>query len=304
MQSGRRPVSGVLLLDKPVGASSNHALQAVKRLYRAEKAGHAGTLDPLASGLLPVFLGDATRFCGYLLDADKEYRAEISLGETTRTGDSEGEVLLRRPVNVDLHQLAGVLQRFQGPQTQIPPMYSALKRDGQPLYVLARRGQTVERAPRNIEIRKLELSRFVGDRISLDVICSKGTYIRTLAEDIGEALGCGAHLRGLRRTSTGTLELADATSLAEIQALDETGRDALLRPVDAILEGLPSVRIDEAAAIRFCHGQALDCGGAKGGLCRVYAPNARFLGLAEVTVEGRLTPRRLLAEVRRAAPTG
>ena len=194
----RRRVSGVLLLDKPVGISSNHALQAAKRLYRAEKAGHAGTLDPLASGLLPVLLGDATRFSGFLLNAEKGYRADVRLGAKTTTGDAEGEVLERRPVHAGQAEVEAVLSRFLGPQTQIPPMYSALKRNGQPLYELARRGETVEREPRNIEIFRLELQSWEPEKLVLDVSCSKGTYIRTLAEDIGEALGCGAHLIPVR----------------------------------------------------------------------------------------------------------
>ncbi len=300
----RRRISGVLLLDKPVGISSNHALQAAKRLFRAEKAGHAGTLDPLASGLLPVFLGEATRFCGYLLDADKRYLAQITLGATTRTGDAEGEVLDRRPVDVSATQLAAVLQRFLGRQTQIPPMYSALKRDGQPLYMLARRGETVERVPRTIEIRNLDLRKFDANRIVLEVTCSKGTYIRTLAEDIGEALGCGAHLGGLRRTATGALELTQAASLDAIQALTEAERDALLRPVDAVLGALPKSELNDAEAARFCHGQVLALSGTETGVCRVYAPQARFLGLGEIAEDGRLIPKRLLREAGKATSTG
>ena len=300
----RRRISGVLLLDKSIGISSNHALQAVKRLYRAEKAGHAGTLDPLASGLLPVFLGDATRFCGYLLDSDKRYRADIRLGSTTRTGDTEGEVLERRPVDVSATQLARVLEGFLGSQTQIPPMYSALKRNGQPLYVLARRGETVERMPRAIKIRKLELLEFEGNRIVLEVTCSKGTYIRTLAEDIGAALGCGAHLGGLRRTATGAFELSQAVTLDALQALTEAERDTLLRPSDAILGGLPKAELNEADAARFCHGQILPLHGGKSGVCRVYAPPARFLGLGEIADDGSLIPKRLLGEAGKASPTG
>lgn len=304
MRVVRRQVSGVLLLDKSIGCSSNHALQAAKRAYRAQKAGHAGTLDPLASGLLPVFFGEATRFSGYLLDADKRYLADISLGSTTRTGDAEGEVLERHPVDVSLPQVEDVLRRFLGAQTQIPPMYSALKRDGQPLYVLARRGETVERAPRNITIRKLDLLGFDGNRLRLEVTCSKGTYIRTLAEDIGAALGCGAHLAGLRRTATGALELAQATSLESIQALSEAERDALLRPADAVLGGLPALELDERAAARFGHGQALEFPGGEPGIHRVYASQERFLGLGVIAEGGRLTAKRLLAEAGKLPPSG
>ncbi len=279
-------------------------MQAAKRLYRAEKAGHAGTLDPLASGLLPVFFGEATRFCGYLLDADKRYTAEVRLGATTRTGDAEGEVLQRFPVEVSQRQVEDVLRDFLGAQSQIPPMYSALKRDGQPLYVLARRGETVERAPRKIEIRQLVLQWFEADRVELDVTCSKGTYIRTLAEDIGAALGCGAHLSGLRRIATGALDIAQAHSLDSIQGMDEAERDALLRPADVVLQGLPRVDLDEQAAERIGHGQALESSGVEPGICRLYAPRDRFLGLGEVGEGGRLTPKRLLDEAGKASPSG
>ncbi|MBS0336048.1 MAG: tRNA pseudouridine(55) synthase TruB [Proteobacteria bacterium] len=300
----RRRVSGVLLLDKPVGISSNHALQAVKRLFRAEKAGHAGTLDPLASGLLPILLGDATRFSGYLLNAEKGYAAEIRLGATTTTGDAEGEVLVRRPVHVERPGLEATLRGFLGPQSQVPPMYSALKRDGQPLYVLARRGETVERAARNIEIVSLDLEAFEGDRVAISVTCSKGTYIRTLAEDIGEALGCGAHLSALRRTATGAFRIAEAVTLEALGRMDEGGRDALLRPVDLILAQLPPVVLEEAVAARFCHGQAVQLDAVPGGVSRVYGPAARFLGLGEDGGGGRLIPKRLLAERRQDSPTG
>lgn len=299
----RRRISGVLLLDKPVRMTSNHALQVVKRIFRAEKAGHAGTLDPLASGLLPIFLGEATRFSGYLLDADKGYEAQISLGVTTRTGDTEGEVLERRPVNVSEADLAATLQRFLGAQTQVPPMYSALKRDGTPLYVLARRGETVERAPRTIKISVLRMRAFNADQILLDVTCSKGTYIRTLAEDIGAALGCGAHLSGLRRTATGSFLLAQSVALDALMAMTETERDALLKPADAILGLLPEVELDERAAVLFCFGQVVFLPDSVIGVCRVYAPSARFLGLGEVSAAGRLAPKRLLGEPIRVSPT-
>ena len=300
----RRRVSGVLLLDKPVGISSNHALQAAKRLFRADKAGHAGTLDPLASGLLPVLLGDATRFSGFLLNAEKGYRADISLGARTTTGDAEGEVLERRPVSAGQAQVEAVLARFRGSQSQTPPMYSALKRDGQPLYALARRGETVEREPRDIEIFRLELQSWEPERLVLDVSCSKGTYIRTLAEDIGEALGCGAHLGGLRRTATGAFRIEEAVSLEALDLLAEGGRDALLRPVDAVLAQLPKVGLDEALAGRFCHGQTVALAGVPAGVSRVYGPSGRFLGLGEHGGEGRLTPKRLMAEAAKASPTG
>lgn len=299
----RRRVSGVLLLDKPTGISSNHALQAVKRLFRAEKAGHAGTLDPLASGLLPILLGDATRFSGYLLDAPKCYEAKIQLGATTTTGDAEGEILERKPVNISGGQLDAALRGFLGRQTQIPPMYSALKREGTPLYVLARRGETVERAPRAIDIASLDLLSFEAPRLSVRVACSKGTYIRTLAEDIGGVLGCGAHLYGLRRTATGSFQIDDAVSLDRLDALTEIERDGQLRPPDAIVSQFPAVQLDEPTEIRFCQGQSVALPDAPGTVCRVYGHGGRFLGLGERSEAGRLAPKRLLGEGRDDLPT-
>jgi len=286
----------VLLLDKPVGISSNHALQAVKRLYRAEKAGHAGTLDPLASGLLPVLLGEATRFSGYLLDAAKRYEADIQLGVTTTTADAEGEILERKAVSVGRAEIGALMAHFLGTQTQVPPMYSALKRDGTPLYVLARRGETIEREPRTIQIHSLDLLSLEKDRLAVAVACSKGTYIRTLAEDIGAALGCGAHLAGLRRTATGALELAQATTLDALASLAEDERDALLKPVDEILGQFPRIDLDDAAQARFCHGQAIAQARIPPGVCRIYGPSGHFLGLAEERDQGWLAPKRLLGE--------
>jgi len=250
-----------------------------------------------------VLFGDATRFSGYLLNAEKGYAAEIRLGAKTATGDAEGDVLERRPVSAGRAEVEATLQRFLGPQTQIPPMYSALKRDGQPLYVLARRGETVERAPRSIEILRLELESFEADKLAISVTCSKGTYIRTLAEDIGEALGCGAHLSGLRRTATGAFRIEEAVTLERLDQLGEDERDALLRPVDLILGQLPQARLDEAVAVRFCHGQAVQLEGVPEGVSRVYGPSGRFLGLGENEGGGRLVPKRLLAQ-QPDSPTG
>ena len=219
-----KQVDGVLLLDKPLHLSSNDALQKARRFFSAAKAGHTGTLDPLATGLLPVCFGEATKFSADLLDADKAYVADVRLGQTTATGDAEGEVLQTRPVQVSAEQLAAVLPRFTGVIAQVPPMYSALKRDGKPLYELARQGLEVEREAREVTILSLAASDFDGINFRLHVDCSKGTYIRTLAEDIGETLGCGAHLTGLRRTRVGPLELDRAVSLVELENTEEADR--------------------------------------------------------------------------------
>ncbi len=287
-----RRVDGVLLLDKPSGITSNDALQKARRLFSAEKAGHTGTLDPMASGLLPVCFGEATKFSADLLDADKTYEATLRLGVTTTTADAEGEVLETRAVAVDEAALHGVLPRFTGPIEQVPPMYSALKRDGRPLYELARQGIEVERAARAVTIHELTLLAFAGDDVSLRVRCSKGTYIRTLAEDIGRTLGCGAHLTVLRRTGVGPLELGGARTLAEIEAVAEEAREALLLPVDTLLRGLPRVVLDEAASLRFGNGNPVDADIA--GPCRVYAGD-RLLGLGLGDGAGRLHPKRLVA---------
>ncbi len=300
----RRRVDGILLLDKPVGLSSNHALQAAKRLFQAEKAGHAGTLDPLASGLLPVLLGDATRFSGYLLDAPKCYEANVQLGVTTTTADAEGAVLERREVDVSRGQLESVLERFLGTQTQVPPMHSALKREGTPLYVLARRGETVDRPARTIEISAIELVSHEADRFTVRVACSKGTYIRTLAEDIGAALGCGAHLYGLRRTATGSFKIEEAVSLDRLSEIAEGDRDSLLAPPDSIVKQLERVDLDALAEARFCQGQAVPKEGFPQGVCRVYGGTGRFLGLGEMQGEDRLAPKRLLAERKEPTATG
>ena len=287
-----------------MGISSNHALQAAKRLYRAEKAGHAGTLDPLASGLLPVLLGDATKFSGFLLDAAKGYDAGIRLGITTATADAEGEILERKPVTVDRETVLAVLQRFLGVQTQIPPMHSALKRQGTPLYVMARRGESVERIPRRIEIFALDLLDFGGETLSVRVACSKGTYVRTLAEDIGAALGCGAHLSSLRRTATGPFDLSSAFRLEDLQALAEPQRDELLIPPDGVLNQLPRAELGPGMETRFCQGQSVVIQGLPAATYRVYDAAGRFLGLGEAGEAGGLAPKRLLSERNDPSPTG
>ncbi|MEO8297709.1 MAG: tRNA pseudouridine(55) synthase TruB [Burkholderiales bacterium] len=269
----RRPVHGVLLLDKPVGLSSNDALQKAKWLLRAEKAGHTGTLDPLASGLLPLCFGAATKFSQVSLDADKRYTATLRLGQTTTTGDAEGELLLERPVTHSAERLGQILAGFLGPIAQVPPMYSALKHEGKALYAYARAGVTIEREARQVTIHALNLVESAGDRLVLDVVCSKGTYVRTLAEDIGEALGCGAHLSALRRTGSGPLDVAQAVPLATLTEMEEARREALLLPPDALLQEWPAVRLPADEAGKFLSGMRRRIKLADAPQVRVYGPS-------------------------------
>ncbi len=276
--------------------TSNAALQSARRIFSAAKAGHTGTLDPLATGLLPLCFGEATKFSADLLNADKTYEAELLFGSTTDTGDSEGVVLECRPVEFRKVDLDAALQRFRGPISQIPPMYSALKRDGKPLYELARQGIEVEREAREVTIHELLLLDFSDDRCRLRVVCSKGTYIRTLAEDIGRVLACGAHLTALRRIAVGSLDIADAVTLDHLNALPEEGRIKCLQAPDALLQTLPAVRLDEDAELRFSHGNPVDIGAGVApapGKCRVYGTN-RLLGLGEMDDSGKVHPRRLV----------
>lgn len=294
----RRAVDGVLLLDKPAGITSNAAIQAVRRLYNAAKAGHTGTLDPLATGLLPVCFGEATKFSHALLGADKSYSATIRLGVTTTTGDLEGEVIERKPVAVDRANMDRVLERFTGAIQQVPPMYSAIKRDGQPLYKLARAGQVVERVPREVQIRKLALTRFGADEMEVSVTCSKGTYIRVLAEDIGRELGCGGCLATLRREGVGEFNLSGgAVTLERLDTATPTERDALLLPADALVASLPRIDLDAAQAQRLRQGRPVERAGAgAAGLARVYGPARDFLGVVEVTGPGLMVARRLCSQ--------
>lgn len=269
-------IDGALLLDKPVGVSSNFALQKAKRIMGARKAGHGGTLDPLASGLLVVVFGEATKFAGPLLDGDKEYLATLQLGVTTATGDAEGEVLERRPVAGGIQEVLG---RFRGEIEQIPPMFSALKRDGVPLYKLARRGEEVERKPRRVTITQLELTGGGADRPELRVRCTKGTYIRTLGQDIGAALGCGAHLAALRRTASGRFRIEDAASLDALAGMTPEARQQRLLPLAELLVGLPRAELDAGSAARLRNGQALPISGLAQGICGVYGPGGVVIGL-------------------------
>ncbi len=298
-----RPLSGILVLDKPAGISSNRALQQVKRLYSAAKAGHTGSLDPLATGVLPLCFGEATKFSQFLLDADKAYTATFVLGVTTVTGDGDGEVLEQRSAaELTCDAVAAALTGFQGVIEQVPSMYSAIKHQGQPLYKLARAGQDVERKPRSVVVHSLRLEAFrPGPRAEIDVAvaCSKGTYIRSIAEDLGRALGCGAHVSALRRTAAGPFRIDDAVSLPLLEALHADGRtadmDALLQPADAALYGLPLLRLSESGGFYLRRGQPVQVPNApSNGMVRVALETGEFLGVGEILDDGRVAPRRLV----------
>lgn len=292
----RRRLDGVLLLDKPTGLGSNAALQAVKQMYRAEKAGHAGTLDPLASGLLPILFGEATKFSQLALDSDKEYVANARLGITTTTADAEGEVLERKPVEVRESAIEPAMALLRGPIKQVPPMYSALKHAGQPLYALARQGRSVERAARRVNIYEFQLLRFGGDNLDLRIRCSKGTYVRTLVEDLGRALACGAHLASLRRVAAGDFRIADAVTFEQLQPATPAERDHLLLPVERLLAGLPRVDLAEPLAERFARGQQIQLERTPVGYCSVYGAQGCLLGIGDAGPLGELRPRRLVAQ--------
>ncbi len=299
-----RDIDGILLLDKPLHLTSNEALQRVKRLYQANKAGHTGSLDPLATGLLPVCLGGATKFSTYLLDADKHYRVRIRLGVTTTTADAEGEVLETRPVvGVDEAWLRAVMERFLGPIEQLPPMYSAVKHQGERLYKLARQGIEVERQPRTVTIHSMELIDLALPELELDVHCSKGTYVRTLAEDLGAELGCGGHVIGLRRTGVGPYVEPERrfVTLDEIEDLIAAHEDpypaldSLLLPLESALEHWPAVRLTADAAFYLGQGQAVLVPQAPTeGLVRLYDPSHHFLGVGFILDDGKVQPKRLL----------
>ncbi len=290
-------VDGVLLLDKAAGLTSNAALQIAKRLLNACKAGHTGSLDPIATGLLPLTFGEATKMSQFLLDADKRYAAVFRLGQSTTTYDSEGEVTRTQPVAVERREVERQMARFTGEIEQVPPMYSAIKQGGKSLYKLARAGVEVERAPRRVTVHEFRLVSLDGDRLAVEIACSKGTYIRSLAHDLGEALGCGAHVAELRRVAVGTLRVEDATTLAAIEALPTPeARATLLKPVDTMLVGLPAVELTSLAAHYLRQGQAVTARHDLAlGWVRLYEPGRGFLGLGEVLDDGRVAPRRLLA---------
>jgi tRNA pseudouridine55 synthase len=293
----RAAVSGVLLLDKPAGMTSNQALQQAKRLLLARKAGHTGSLDPIATGLLPLCFGEATKLSRFMLDADKRYAAVIQLGVSTATFDAEGAVVARRPVHVDRRRLERLLAEFHGEIEQVPPMYSAIKRGGRPLYELARAGIEVEREARRVVIREIELREFAQDRVTVEIVCSKGTYVRSLAHDLGERLGCGAHLAQLRRLAVGSLTLERAVTLDALAQLpDAAARAQRLVAADTAVSAIPDVRLTQLATHYLLRGQPVSVRHREvPGWVRLYDEHDRFIGIGEVLDDGRVAPRRLLA---------
>lgn len=290
----RRSIHGIFLLNKPLDISSNGALQRVRWLFRAQKAGHTGALDPLATGLLPICLGEATKFSHFLLDSVKQYRTTVKLGQTTTTGDVEGEILQQRPVpKLTKELIEDVLTKFRGDIHQIPPMYSALKKHGKPLYELARQGIVIERESRPITIEKLTLISFTEESLTLDVTCSKGTYIRVLGEDIGEALSCGAHLSALHRTATGHFNLIPEYTIEYLEHLTEKERESLLLPVHSPVEHLPKVQVPEGRKKYFCSGLDSNIDHIAEDQVLVFDHDL-CLGLGHITDKKRLVPKRVL----------
>ncbi|EHZ2653317.1 tRNA pseudouridine(55) synthase TruB [Vibrio vulnificus] len=301
-----RPIDGVILLDKPTGMSSNDALQKVKRLYFAEKAGHTGALDPLATGMLPICLGEATKFSQFLLDSDKRYRVIAKLGERTDTSDSDGDVVETRPVNVTLETLEACIEKFRGESDQVPSMFSALKYQGKPLYEYARKGIEVPRESRKITVYEIILHRFEGDEVEMEVHCSKGTYIRTIVDDLGEMLGCGAHVTMLRRTGVAKYPYENMVTLEQLNELVDTANrdgiaprevlDPLLMPMDTAVEDLPEVNLIADLADMVMHGQAVQVLGAptEGQLRLTMGEERRFIGVGEMNRDGKIAPKRLV----------
>jgi tRNA pseudouridine55 synthase len=291
----KRKVNGILLLDKPLGYSSNQALQKIKWLFQAEKAGHTGTLDPLATGLLPICLGEATKFAQYVTDADKTYIAQIKLGIQTTTADAEGEVIASKPVNITAKEFEQACQQFLGEISQVPPMYSALKHDGKALYEYARAGVEIARPARQVTIKNITVDAFSGADAVISVTCSKGTYIRTLAEDIGKMLDNHAHLTGLRRIQTAGYDITTAMTIEAVEALAIEERDTKLLSVDSAIAVLPQVIIGEDSAFYFKQGQAVwQSGKIPEGELRVYEEKGTFLGLGRLLDDGKITPKRLV----------
>ncbi len=296
-KSLKREIDGVFLLDKPLGFSSNQALKKIQWLFNAKKAGHTGTLDPMATGLLPICLGEATKFSHRLLDAHKSYIATIQLGITTSTGDQEGEVISEKEVVLNEAQLKDTLKKFIGDTTQIPPMYSALKFEGRPLYEYAREGIEIERKSRQIKIFDIKLINIEESIITIEVLCSKGTYIRTLAEDIGQTMGCGAHLKGLERTQTGNFQLSKALSIEALEAMPMASREKALMPIDVLLEELSSIKLNMAELDAIKKGQSIDFNSKNDKEVRLYSPSGQFVGVGQPDLKGRLFPKRLIAKI-------
>ncbi|HCE2074167.1 TPA: tRNA pseudouridine(55) synthase TruB [Vibrio parahaemolyticus] len=301
-----RPINGVILLDKPTGISSNDALQKVKRIYFAEKAGHTGALDPLATGMLPICLGEATKFSQFLLDSDKRYRVIAKLGERTNTSDSDGEVVETRPVDVTLEKLEASIEKFRGESDQVPSMFSALKYQGKPLYEYARKGIEVPRESRKITVYEIILHRFEGDEVEMEVHCSKGTYIRTIVDDLGEMLGCGAHVTMLRRTAVAKYPYEKMVTLEQLNELLEQAHreeiaprellDPLLMPMDTAVEDLPEVNLIPELADMVQHGQPVQVLGVpeQGALRLTMGEERLFIGVGEMNDDGKIAPKRLV----------
>jgi tRNA pseudouridine55 synthase len=290
----KRQIDGVLLLDKPIGLTSNSALQKAKRLFNAAKAGHTGTLDPFATGLLPLCLGEATKFSQFLLDADKTYLAEVKLGVRTSSGDLDGDVISTRNVKVTEREVRDALQLFVGEIDQVPPMHSALKHHGKPLYEYARQGIEIPRKARRVKVHSIALQDLHGDLCRLQVHCGKGFYVRALADELGEQLGCGAHLVGLRRLGVAGFQVEEAVTLAQLQTLEGDELDAVLRPADAMILDLPEIALDVEAEWQLTHGQPVWLPRLKvDDVYRIYGAKGLFLGVAHVNAEGKLAPKRL-----------
>jgi tRNA pseudouridine55 synthase len=295
----RDDVNGILLLDKPAGISSNSSLQYVKRIYNAKKAGHTGSLDVPATGLLPICFGEATKVCGYLLNANKKYRVRCKLGETTTTGDAKGDILSVKPIpKITKIKLTEIFENFIGNIQQIPPMFSALKHNGERLYKLAYKGIEVERKARNVTIYNIELFNVYSDCFDIEVFCTKGTYIRTLVEDIGKEIGCGAHVLTLLRLESGPFNQLDSISLKKIEYIAEKGQQALynlLLPMDAALKDIPKIRLADEEVYCLSLGQSVTTSGlAKSGQLRIYNSSQQFIGLGEATEDGKIYPKRLI----------
>ena len=291
----KQNIHGVILLDKPLGMSSNQALQKVKWIFSAKKAGHTGSLDPLASGLLPLCFGQATKVSQYLLDSHKKYVTVIRLGETTDTLDSEGEVLETNEVDVSEVQLEAALDQFRGQISQVPPMYSALKKDGQPLYKLARKGQSIERPARDMTVYNLSASRVDERHVELQVHCSSGFYIRSLAHDLGQVLGCGAHVVELRRTDIKSINVSQAFSL---DYLETAALESVLQPIDSLLGEMPKLQISDAQAQSLTHGKATSAEDlTTTEVTRLYTPSNRLFGIGEVSSEGLLRTHRMFVDI-------